>query len=121
MKKLAFHGRRGFYSLRHSFATAAGESRDQVTVDSIMGHSDQSILETVHTAHPEAFRRMLRLVIDNKLARFRSVVRAARNAPNRHATIPATENTSPPPGSFAEKTEQTITFTGFIPCWNSLF
>jgi integrase len=27
-----------FYSLRHSFATVASESRDQVAVDSIMGH-----------------------------------------------------------------------------------
>ncbi|MFM9962728.1 MAG: tyrosine recombinase XerC [Planctomycetaceae bacterium] len=30
---------RGFYAIRHSFATVAGESRDQVAVNAIMGHS----------------------------------------------------------------------------------
>ena len=30
---------RSFYALRHSFATVAGESRDQVAVNAIMGHS----------------------------------------------------------------------------------
>lgn len=37
----------------------------------------QSILESVDEAHPEAFRRMLRLILDEKLTRFSSVVRAA--------------------------------------------
>ncbi|NLE38774.1 MAG: hypothetical protein GX621_12185, partial [Pirellulaceae bacterium] len=37
----------------------------------------QVILETVDEAHPEAFRRMLRLVRDHDLARFSAVVRAA--------------------------------------------
>ena len=32
-----------FYSLRHTFATQAGESTDQVAVDSIMGHVDPSM------------------------------------------------------------------------------
>jgi hypothetical protein len=36
----------------------------------------QSILETVDEAHPEAFRRMLRLIVDHDLARFSAVVRA---------------------------------------------
>jgi hypothetical protein len=36
----------------------------------------QVILETVDEAHPEAFRRVLRLVLDENLARFSSVVRA---------------------------------------------
>ena len=30
---------RGFYAIRHSFATVAGESRDQVAVNAVMGHS----------------------------------------------------------------------------------
>lgn len=37
----------------------------------------QVILETVDEAHPEAFRRMLHLVLDHKLARFSATVRAA--------------------------------------------
>jgi hypothetical protein len=36
----------------------------------------QVILETVDEAHPHAFQRMLRLIIDEKLARFSSVARA---------------------------------------------
>jgi integrase len=31
-----------FYALRHTFATIAGESRDQVSVNAIMGHSPAS-------------------------------------------------------------------------------
>ncbi len=37
----------------------------------------QSILESVQLCHPEAFRRMLRLIVEHGLARFSSVVRAA--------------------------------------------
>ena len=33
----------GFYSLRHSFATIGGDARDQVAVNSIMGHADESM------------------------------------------------------------------------------
>jgi hypothetical protein len=36
----------------------------------------QTILESVDEAHPEAFRRMLRLVLDHNLARFSATVRA---------------------------------------------
>jgi integrase len=34
---------RGFYTLRHVFETIAGESRDQVGVNAIMGHVDSSM------------------------------------------------------------------------------
>ena len=37
----------------------------------------QVILESVDEAHPQMFRRMLRLIVDEDLARFSSVVRAA--------------------------------------------
>lgn len=37
----------------------------------------QAILESVDESHPQAFRRMLRLILDENLARFSSVVRAA--------------------------------------------
>jgi integrase len=45
LKKLHVNGRRGlgFYTLRHCFETYAGESKDQVAVDAIMGHVDLSM------------------------------------------------------------------------------
>jgi integrase len=43
LKSLAINGRRGFYAIRHSFETIGGESRDQIAVDSIMGHADDSM------------------------------------------------------------------------------
>lgn len=48
LKKLGINGRKGlgFYTCRHSFETVAGESRDQVAVDSIMGHCDPSMAAT---------------------------------------------------------------------------
>ena len=43
VKRLGINGQRGFYTLRHVFETVAGGSRDQVAVNGIMGHADQSM------------------------------------------------------------------------------
>ncbi len=45
LKHLRINGRsgRGFYTLRHCFETYAGASQDQVAIDSIMGHVDNSM------------------------------------------------------------------------------
>jgi integrase len=43
MRSLDINGRRGFYALRHTFETIAGETTDQVGVNSVMGHADQTM------------------------------------------------------------------------------
>jgi integrase len=43
LKTLGINGHRNFYALRHTFETIAGESRDQVAVNAIMGHVDSSM------------------------------------------------------------------------------
>jgi integrase len=43
LDKLGIAGNRNFYGIRHSFETIAGDSRDQVAVDAIMGHDDGSM------------------------------------------------------------------------------
>jgi len=53
---------RGFYALRHVFETIGGESRDQVAVDHIMGHADQSM--AAHYRERISDKR-LRAVVDH--------------------------------------------------------
>jgi integrase len=43
LKRLGINGHRNFYALRHVFETIAGDSKDQVAVNSIMGHVDTSM------------------------------------------------------------------------------
>jgi integrase len=45
LRRLGINGRKrlGFYTLRHCFETIGGESKDQVAVNSIMGHVDSSM------------------------------------------------------------------------------
>ena len=43
LKKLGVNGNRNFYCLRRGFETVGGESLDQVAVNSLMGHVDDSI------------------------------------------------------------------------------
>jgi integrase len=46
LKKLDINGRRNFYALRHTFETIGGDARDQVAVNAIMGHVDESMAAT---------------------------------------------------------------------------
>lgn len=45
LRALNINGRKGlgFYTMRHNFETIAGESRDQIAVNAIMGHVDSSM------------------------------------------------------------------------------
>jgi integrase len=46
LKKLNINGRRNFYALRHTFEAVGGETHDQVAVNAIMGHVDDSMAAT---------------------------------------------------------------------------
>jgi site-specific recombinase XerD len=46
LNDLGITGHRNFYALRHTFETIGGESKDQVAVNEIMGHTDSSMAAT---------------------------------------------------------------------------
>jgi integrase len=43
LKPLGINGRRGFYSIRHTFQTIAERSRDLPAVMHVMGHADSTV------------------------------------------------------------------------------
>jgi integrase len=63
LKSLSINGRKrtGFYGLRHSFETAAGESKDQIAVNALMGHVDNSMAGVYRERISDA---RLRAVVD---------------------------------------------------------
>jgi integrase len=43
LDRLGIMGNRNFYAIRHTFETIGGESKDQIAVSAVMGHSDESM------------------------------------------------------------------------------
>lgn len=43
LDELKIGGNRNFYAIRHTFETIAGEAKDQIAVDAVMGHDDGSM------------------------------------------------------------------------------
>jgi len=62
MKSLNLDGHRGFYCLRHTFATAGGESEDQIAVNAIMGHAAAGDDETASIYREKISDRRLEAV-----------------------------------------------------------
>ncbi len=60
--RLKIGGRRSFYSLRHTFATVAGDSRDQVATNYIMGHGKKN-MEAVY--REKVFPDRLKAVVEH--------------------------------------------------------
>jgi integrase len=60
LDKLGINGRRNFLCMRHGFETIAGDTGDQVAVDAIMGHADQSMADHYRERiDPERLRRVV--------------------------------------------------------------
>jgi len=90
---LDINGRRNFYALRHTFETIAGDSRDQVTVNAIMGHVDNSMAgvyrERIHDDRLVAVAEHVRRWLFGKKAKAKSSKRKARRQRPRLALVRA--------------------------------
>jgi integrase len=64
MNKLGIDGQREFYGLRHTFETIGGGVKDQVAVDTIMGHAKEDLArvyrERIDDARLEAVTEYVR-------------------------------------------------------------
>jgi integrase len=57
LDELGINGHRSFYALRHGFETIGGEAKDQVAVNSIMGHVDTTMAGTYRERISDERRR----------------------------------------------------------------
>jgi integrase len=94
LDKININGNRNFYALRHTFETMAGESKDQVAVDFIMGHVDNSM----SAAYRERISdERLRAVVNRVHAWLFNITAAddtGNAAQHRHGNPAATPNKS---------------------------